>query len=94
VVDTFQDARRRVEDRIDTARQAIEVKKEQVQRAMEAGRAAAQQAREELERRIAETKASYQAETNAASGSTRAMSARPSKATVAAQRTDDDAEEK
>ena len=60
VVDTFHDARRRVEERIDTARQAIEVKKEQVQRAMEAGRAAAQQAREELERRIAETKASYQ----------------------------------
>lgn len=60
VVDTFQDARRRVEERIDDARQAIEVKKEQVQRAMEAGRAAAQQAREDLERRIAETKASYQ----------------------------------
>ena len=34
-------------------------KKEQVQRAMEAGRAAAHQAREELERRIAETKAAY-----------------------------------
>jgi len=60
VVDTFHDARRRVEERIDTARQAIEVKKEQVHRAMEAGRAAAQQAREELERRIAETKAAYQ----------------------------------
>src|SRR5690242_3187274 len=60
VVDTFHDARRRVEERIDTARQAIEVKKEQVHRAMEAGRAAAQQAREDLERRIAETKAAYQ----------------------------------
>jgi hypothetical protein len=36
------------------------MKKEQVQRAMEAGRAAAQQAREELERRIADTKAAYQ----------------------------------
>jgi gas vesicle protein len=66
VVDTFQDARRRVEERIDTARQAIEVKKEQVQRAMEAGRAAAQQAREELERRIAETKAAYQTADDAA----------------------------
>jgi gas vesicle protein len=62
VVDTFHDARRRVEEQIDTARQAIEVKKEQVQRAMEAGRAAAQQAREDLERRIAETKAAYQTE--------------------------------
>jgi len=61
VVDKFQDARRQVEQRIDSARQAIEVKKEQVHRAMEAGRAAAQQAREELERRIAETKAEYRA---------------------------------
>lgn len=60
VANTFQDARRHVEERIDTARQAIEVKKEQVHRAMEAGRAAAQQAREDLERRIAETKAAYQ----------------------------------
>jgi len=48
VVDSFHDARRKVEERIDTARQAIEVKKEQVTRAMEAGRAAAQQAREDL----------------------------------------------
>lgn len=61
VVDKFHDARRQVEQRIDSARQAIEVKKEQVHRAMEAGRAAAQQAREELERRIAETKAEYRA---------------------------------
>ncbi len=61
VVDTFQQARERVEMRIDTARTAIEVKKQQVTRAMEAGRAAASQARGELERRIAETKAAYQA---------------------------------
>jgi gas vesicle protein len=59
VVDTFHDARRRVEESIDSARQAIDMKKEQVQRAMEAGRAAAHQAREELERRIADTKAAY-----------------------------------
>ena len=63
VVDTFEGARRRVEEQIDGARQAIELKKQQVQRAMEAGRAAAQQARDELERRIAETKAAYQAGT-------------------------------
>ena len=63
VTDTFDSARRRVEERIDSARQAIELKKQQVQRAMEAGRAAAQQARDELERRIAETKAAYQAGT-------------------------------
>jgi hypothetical protein len=92
VVDTFQDARRRVEERIDSAREAIEVKKEQVHRAMEAGRAAAQEAREELERRIAETKASYHSDAKAAT-STRAVSGRQSKATVAAQRADDEAEE-
>ena len=46
---------------IDTARQAIDLKKRQVSRAMEAGRAAAQEARDELERRIAETKAAYNA---------------------------------
>jgi gas vesicle protein len=59
VMDTFQDARRRVEDQIDTARHVLDVKREQVHRAMEAGRAAAQEAREELEQRIAETKAAY-----------------------------------
>lgn|SRR5438045_908843 len=82
VVDTFHDARRRVEEHIDTARQAIEVKKEQVHRAMEAGRAAAQQAREELERRIAETKASYQT-TESAAQPTRTMTARRPAASVA-----------
>jgi gas vesicle protein len=59
VSDTFDQARDRVEHGIDTARQAIDLKKRQVSRAMEAGRAAAQQARDELERRIAETKAAY-----------------------------------
>jgi hypothetical protein len=48
-------------------------KKEQVHRAMEAGRAAAQEARDELERRIAETKAAYKAGAAVArSSSTRA----------------------
>ena len=61
VVDTFQDARRRVEEQIDTARQAVELKRQQVHRAMEAGRVAAHDAREELEQRIAETKAAYNA---------------------------------
>jgi gas vesicle protein len=61
VVDTFQDARRRVEEQIDTARQAVELKRKQVHRAMEAGRVAAHEAREELEQRIAETKAAYNA---------------------------------
>lgn len=61
VSDTFDQARDRVEHGIDSARQAIDLKKRQVSRAMEAGRAAAQQARDELERRIAETKAAYNA---------------------------------
>jgi gas vesicle protein len=61
VNDTFEQARDRVEQGIDTARQAIDLKKRQVSRAMEAGRAAAQEARDELERRIAETKAAYSA---------------------------------
>src|SRR5207237_7920929 len=42
-----------------SARQALEMKKQQVSRAMEAGRVAAQQARNDLERRIEETKAAY-----------------------------------
>ena len=61
VSDTFDQARDKVEQGLDNARQAIDLKKRQVTRAMEAGRAAAQQAREELERRIAETKAAYNA---------------------------------
>jgi gas vesicle protein len=59
VVGTFNDARRKVEERIDTARQAIDLKRHQVTRAMDAGRAAAREARDELEQRIAETKAAY-----------------------------------
>ncbi|HEY4218541.1 MAG TPA: YtxH domain-containing protein [Gemmatimonadaceae bacterium] len=59
VMDTFEEARRRVEEQIDTAREAIDLKRRQVNRAMEAGRAAAQEARGELEQRIAETKAAY-----------------------------------
>ena len=61
VQDTFETARQRVEEKIDEARGAIEMKREQVQRAMVAGREAAQQARADLERRLAETKAAYQA---------------------------------
>lgn len=59
VANTFDEARRRVGERIDNARQAIVLKRRQVNRAMEAGRAAAQEARNELEQRIAETKAAY-----------------------------------
>jgi gas vesicle protein len=61
VVDSFEGAKARVEEQIESARNAIEVKKAQVARAMEAGREAAQQARGDLERRLAETKAAYNA---------------------------------
>ena len=48
-----------VENRFDSARNAVELKRRQVTNAVDAGRAAAQQARVELEQRIAETKAAY-----------------------------------
>ena len=46
---------------IDSARQAIDLKKHQAAEAIRAGREAAAQAREELEARLAETKAAYKA---------------------------------
>src|SRR3954471_15007869 len=61
VTDTFQDARRRVEEQIDTAREAIQTKRDQVRDAMDAGRMAAEEARMDLETRLAETKAAYNA---------------------------------
>jgi gas vesicle protein len=78
VTDTFDSARARVEERIDAVRSAVEMKKRQVLDAVEAGRAAAEQAREELERRIAETKAAYRdAGTPARAYRPRALSATP-----------------
>src|SRR3954466_14432754 len=59
VVNTYEDAKRRVEDQIDSARQAVDLKRRQVNRAFDAGRMAAREARDELEQRIAETKAAY-----------------------------------
>jgi gas vesicle protein len=59
VTDTFDAARARVEERLDSVRHAVELKKQQVMSAVDAGRAAAEHARDELERRIAETKAAY-----------------------------------
>ncbi len=66
VSDTITQARTQVEDRIDAARQAVEMRRQQVARAVDAGRAAAQQARSELQRRIEEGKAAYEAGTSAA----------------------------
>jgi gas vesicle protein len=54
-------ARSEVEARLDSARTQIDFRRQQVQSAVQAGRVAARDAREELERRIADTKAAYQA---------------------------------
>ncbi|HMI59046.1 MAG TPA: YtxH domain-containing protein [Gemmatimonadaceae bacterium] len=61
VVDRYSKAKRTVGSTIDSARQAIDLKKHQATEAIRAGREAAAQAREELEARLAETKAAYQA---------------------------------
>ncbi len=61
VGETFEAARQRVSEHIDSARDTIATKRGQVERAVTEGRAAAQQAREEIEKRLAETKAAYQA---------------------------------
>jgi len=61
VVDRFEGARARIEEQIETARSALAAKRDQVSRAMEAGRDAAHQARNDLEQRLAETKAAYNA---------------------------------
>ncbi|HEY0971827.1 MAG TPA: YtxH domain-containing protein, partial [Gemmatimonadales bacterium] len=70
VADTIDQARSQVEQRIDDARHTVELRKQQVARAVEAGRAAAHQARTELERRIAEGKAAYEAGVAAARAQT------------------------
>lgn len=69
VTDSFDHARSQLEARIDAARDAVEMRKTQVSDAIDVGRAAARNAREELERRIAETKASYQSSDTPRSGS-------------------------
>ncbi|MDQ2767482.1 MAG: YtxH domain-containing protein [Gemmatimonadota bacterium] len=61
VVDRYAKAKRTVGSTFDSARQAIDLKKHQATEAIRAGREAAAQAREELEARLAETKAAYQA---------------------------------
>lgn len=66
VLDKYEHARRTVENTIDATKEAIDLKKKQASNAMRAGREAAQEARDDLERRIAETKAAYQAGANVA----------------------------
>ncbi len=59
VTDGIGRARESVEEHIESARDAVDLKKRQLSRAVRAGRDAAHEAREDLEFRIAETKAAY-----------------------------------
>ena len=77
VVDRYSKAKASVGTRIDSARQAIDLKKHQATEAIRAGREAAAQAREELEARLAETKAAYQAGADATRTPPRRASANP-----------------
>ena len=61
VSDTFETARQKVEDKIEAVRGAVAEKRDHVDRAVRAGREAADQARADLERRLSETKAAYNA---------------------------------
>lgn len=61
VVESYEGAKLRVEEQIESARSAIAAKQRQVSRAMDAGREAAAQARQDLENQLVETKAAYAA---------------------------------
>jgi gas vesicle protein len=77
VVDRYSKAKATVGTKIDSARQAIDLKKHQASEAIRAGREAAAQAREELEARLAETKAAYQAGADVTRNPPRRASANP-----------------
>jgi hypothetical protein len=77
VVDRYSRAKVSVGTTIDSARQAIDLKKHQASEAIRAGREAAAQAREELEARLAETKAAYQAGADVTRTPPRRSSANP-----------------
>lgn len=57
--DTLEHAREKVEVGLESARDAVDVRRRRVSGAVEAGRVAARQAREELEFRLAESKAAH-----------------------------------
>jgi len=61
VGESFDAVRDSVSEHIDSARETLVAKRGKVERAMHAGREAAAQARGDLERRLAQTKAAYQA---------------------------------
>jgi gas vesicle protein len=57
--DKLEEAREKVETGLESAREAVDVRRRRVSTAFDAGRAAARQAREELEYRLAESKAAH-----------------------------------
>lgn len=65
VVDRYETARQSVEERLDSARRTLEARRTQAAEALRAGREAAQNARADLERRIAQSKAAYDAASEA-----------------------------
>src|SRR6476646_1293923 len=77
VADGYSRAKASVGTRPDSARQAIDLKMHQASEAIRAGREAAAQAREELEARLAETKAAYQAGADVSRASSRRTPATP-----------------
>ncbi|HEX3868658.1 MAG TPA: YtxH domain-containing protein [Gemmatimonadaceae bacterium] len=77
VTEKFDDARRRVEAQIESVRDEVDLKRRQVHRAMDAGRVAAREARVELESRLAETKAAYEAGADVARSARAARAPRP-----------------
>lgn len=63
VVDHYEQARRSVEEGIDSARRTVTMRRHQAAEAVRAGREAAHQARQDLEARVTETKAAYRTAT-------------------------------
>ncbi len=61
VVDTLAAARKSAGDKVEAVRETLVAKKGHVERAMTEGKAAARLAREDIEKRLAQTKAAYQA---------------------------------
>ena len=58
----YERVRNDVENRLESAKEELQDRKRQAEEALKAGRSAAKQARDDLERRVAESKASYKAE--------------------------------
>ena len=60
--ETYERVREDVGTRLESAKEELQDRKQHAEEAMKAGREAARKARDDLERRVAESKASYKAE--------------------------------